>query len=95
MKSFLLKLLGISNKLLNFFLPIFQKTIASMLEQLLPLALEIVSSLDSKKISGEKKFDQAVKALTSKAEEVGISAGISIINFAVESAVQRLKAEKD
>lgn len=95
MKSFLLRLLGISNKLLAFFLPIFKKAAADVLEQLLPLALEVVSSLDSKKISGEKKFDQAFKTLTSKAEEVGISAGVSIINFAIESAVQRLKAEKD
>lgn len=91
MKTLFAKILGIAGSVFEFFIPVLRKLTADGLAQLLPLALEIVTALASQKISGEKKFDTAVKRLTTRAQQLGIEASASIINFAVESAVQKLK----
>lgn len=91
MKTLFAKILGIAGSVFDFFIPILRKVTADGLAELLPLALEIVTALASQKISGEKKFDTAVKRLTARAQQLGIEASASIINFAVEAAVQKLK----
>lgn len=91
MKTIFAKMLGIASAVFEFFIPILKKITSDGLSQLLPLALEIVTALASQKISGEKKFDTAVKRLTTRAQALGIEASASIINFAVEAAVQKLK----
>ena len=72
MKNLFAKILGIASAVFEFFIPILKKITADGLAELLPLALEIVTALASQKISGEKKFDTAVKRLSKRAEEVGI-----------------------
>lgn len=91
MKTLFAKILGIAQSVFEFFIPVLRRLTAEGLAELLPLALEIVTALASQKISGEKKFDTAVKRLTTRAQQLGIEASASIINFAVEAAVQKLK----
>lgn len=91
MKNLFAKLLGITSKILNFFLPILKKIVAEGLEDLLPIALEIVADLAKQEGSGKDKFDVAVRRLTSHAQEYGLQASASVINFAIEAAVQKLK----
>jgi hypothetical protein len=94
MKNLLAKLLGISTALLNFFLPIFKAAIAGSLERLLPIALSIVTELATSNMSsGDKKFI-AVDRLKKEALREGITVSTSILNLAVEAAVQNLKVSK-
>jgi len=93
MKTILAKLLGVASSVWNFYAPILKQIFSSGVEALLPIALEIVTALASQKISGEKKFDIAVKKLSDAAVKSGIDASTSIIRFTVESAVQKLKAD--
>ena len=92
MKTLLAKLLGISTALLNFFLPIFRQVLSTALEQLLPVALDIVTQLATGQLSGKDKQAAAVALLEQAAIKQGITASTSLLNFAVESAVQKLKA---
>ena len=93
MKTLLVKLLGITSALWNFFAPVLRKIVADGASELLPLALDIVKSLAGAKISGPEKFNLAVGRLKEAAYVEGIEASTSLIRFAVEAAVQRLNAE--
>lgn len=90
-KNLFARILGISPRILNFFIPILKKIVAEGLEDLLPLALEIVADLAKQEGSGKDKFEVAVRRLTSHAQEYGLQASASFINFAVETAVRKLK----
>ena len=92
MKNLLAKLLGISTALLTWFLPLFRAAVASGLEKLLPIALDIVTQLATGQLSGPEKQKAAVASLEKAAIAAGITASTSLCNFAVESAVQQLKA---
>ena len=94
MKAILARIIGISAALLTWFLPIFKAAAASSLERLLPIALDIVTQLAAGELSGPDKQRAAVALLEQAAIGQGIAASASILNFAVESAVQNLKAQK-
>ena len=93
MKTWIVKLLGLSSAVWNFFWSVLREVVASGVEELLPLALEIVRSMAKTDLTEAEKFDGAVGWLKSQAVDLGIDAGVSVLRFAVESAVQRLKAE--
>jgi len=95
MKNIIVKALalltGASKSVLNFVLPILKDTTSKLLADLLPIALEVVSSLvDSKKTGDEKRRDAFVRIETA-AKSRGIEAANSVINLAIELAVQRTK----
>lgn len=94
MKTWIAKLLGLTSAVWNFFWPVLRELMASGAAALLPAALEIVRSLAKENLSGEQKFSAAVDRLRSQAVEYGIDAGVSVLRFAVESAVQKMKAEE-
>jgi len=94
MKTLLSKLLGLSRSVLEFYAPILRELVATGMSALLPVALEIVSSLASSAETGAKKREMAVKKLRSSATELGISASESLIRLTIESAVQRLKVSQ-
>jgi len=94
MKTLLLKLLGISQPLLDFFMPLLTRQIGDSLSRLLPIALEIVAELATKKnLTNAEKRAAAVNRLTSEIKVEGIAATNSLINFAIEAAVQKLKSK--
>jgi len=91
MKTLLAKLLGLSRGLLEFYLPIFRELTASGIAALLPIALEIVSTLADRKMSASRKRDTAIAELSESARVLGIQASESLIRLTIESAVSRLK----
>jgi len=93
MKNLLAKILGISSAVLNFLLPILKSAIAGSLERLLPLALQIVTELAvNNQLGNAEKRGVAVSRLADAAKAEGITASVSLVNFAIEAAVQKLKA---
>lgn len=99
MKHFLVNLwagvLGVSRTVLTFLLPILAGSLATALEQLLPVALSIVSDLSTRgDLSGLEKQELAVARLRDAAVQTGISVGASALNLAVEMAVTKLKASE-
>jgi hypothetical protein len=93
LQAFAAKLLGVSKTIIAFILPILKNQIGVSLEKLLPIALGIVTELASGQLSNSEKRDAAVKRLAAAATAQGISAGVSVLNLAVELAVANLKAE--
>jgi len=94
MKTLLLKLLGISRPLLDFFLPLLTRQIGDSLSRLLPIALEIVTELATRvNMTSAEKRGAAVHWLTSELKAEGIAAKNSLINFAIEAAVQKMKSK--
>ncbi len=82
---------GASKQLLAFILPILAASTATVLEQLLPQALQIVASLATSDGTGEEKRKAAAAQLQTAAINAGVAASASVINLAVEMAVQKLK----
>jgi hypothetical protein len=91
MKTLLAKLLGLSRGLLEFYLPIFRELTASGIAALLPIALEIVTTLADRRMSAARKRESAVDQLRDSATVLGIQASESLIRLTIESAVSRLK----
>lgn len=94
MKSFFAKIWGITSNVFNFFLPVLREIASSSVAVLLPIALEIVSSLADSKMGSAAKREAAVKKLTTESKKLGVSASESLIRFTIESAVQRYKLEQ-
>lgn len=92
MTKLLAKLLGLTQSVLAFYLPVLKAIAASGMAALLPVALDIVRSLAKADISGNEKFSLATNRLREAAVAQGIEASESIIRYTVESAVQKLKA---
>jgi hypothetical protein len=92
MKAIFAKLLGISKQLLDWLLILVSTQAAVSLTKLLPVALSIVTELATTGLSNKDKQQEAVKKLTDAATVEGISAGLNIINLAVEMAVAQMKA---
>jgi len=94
MKTLLLKLLGISRPLLDFFMPLLTRQIGASLSRLLPIALEIVTELATRvNMTNAERRGAAVHWLTSEIKVEGIAATNSLINFAIEAAVQKMKSK--
>lgn len=93
MKQLLAKFWGLTSSVINFYLPVLKELVANSVEDLLPIAIEIVGSLAETKKTGTQKRDIAVKRLSKAASDAGIFASESLIRFTVESAVQKLKTQ--
>lgn len=92
MKSFFAKLLGISQLIWDFLVPILARQVSLTLTKLLPVALSIVTELAKDNgMSGSQKRDKAVSELKVFATEEGLDAANSLINLTVEMAVNKLK----
>jgi flagellar basal body L-ring protein FlgH len=95
MKSIVVKALswltGASKSVLEFIIPILRDQTARLLADILPIALEIVSSLLTSNKSNEEKRNAAFLRINTIAKERGIEAANSTINLAIELAVTRLK----
>ena len=72
--------------------PIIKSDVSNLLAALIPIAMPIVQSLETTGTVSNAKRDTAVSQLTAAAESAGISAGVSVLNAAVELAVQNVKA---
>jgi hypothetical protein len=95
MKSIVVKALswltGASKSVLEFIIPILRDQTAKLLADILPIALEIVSSLLTSNKSNEEKRNAAFQRINTIAKERGIEAANSTINLAIELAVTKLK----
>lgn len=91
MKTLLSKMLGLSRSVLDFYIPILRELVSTGISALLPVALEVVSSLATSSETGSKKREMAVEQLRSSAIKLGINASESLIRLTIESAVQRMK----
>jgi hypothetical protein len=89
----LARLLGFSREFAKFVLPILQDSAGRLLAQLAPIALEVVKSLADSPHSGAQKREAAIRQIQSLASAEGIRAGGSVVNLAVEIAVQNLKGK--
>lgn len=89
----LAKILGVSQSVLTFFLPLMRDALASGLSTLLPLALDIVRDLATSNKSNSEKRDFAIDQLKKAAIANGISAGENLIRSTVEAAVANLKSK--
>lgn len=87
-------LTGASKTVLEFIGPILQKSVSELLAKILPIALEVVSSLatDSGK-SGAEKRNEAFNRIKDISIQKGIDAGNQTINLAIELALSKLRAQ--
>ena len=83
-------LTGASKTLISFLLPILATGTAELLAALLPIALDVVTSLADSGKTGAEKRAAAVDAIMAQALQAGIKATASAVNIAVELAVQKL-----
>jgi len=90
--ALLARVLGVSRALLEFYLPVLRRILATGFAALLPIALEIVRNLAATDKSGAEKRTQAIDALRVAAIERGLEASENLLRYTVESAVQRLKS---
>jgi len=79
---------GSSVALFNFLAPILASSAATLLEQLAPIALDVVLSMADSKATGEIKRKQAVDEIQARAIATGIQASTSVVNATVELALQ-------
>ncbi len=92
MSALLARMLGISRALLEFYLPILRRILATGFAALLPLALEIVRNLATTDKTGAEKRTQALDALRVAAVERGLEASENLLRYTIEAAVQKLKS---
>lgn len=85
---------GTSKTVLEFIGPILQRSVSELLANLLPIALEVVTSLatDDKK-TGTQKRNDAFKKIKDISVKQGIDAGNQTINLAIELALSKLKSQ--
>jgi nicotinamide mononucleotide (NMN) deamidase PncC len=80
----------------RFILSLFERGIVEYLEELLPAAIGIVTKLmQNNTLTSEQKRTEAVKQLGDSAKSIGIDVGLSVLNLAVEMALQKVKAYGD
>ena len=72
MKSFIAKVLGITNSIWNFYGPLLRQLAITGSGILLPIALEIVRSLASSDKSGAEKRSEALTALKAAAPQTRV-----------------------
>jgi len=94
MTTLLIKILGwlsgSTKVVFQFLLPILEDNSAKLLAALLPIALDVVTSLADSSKTGEQKRAAAVDAIKAQAIQTGINATTSAVNLAVELVVQKL-----
>lgn len=86
----LAELFGLAKTYANALLPVIEGDGAALLQQLVPLALPIVTSLEAGHLPGPEKQKAAVTALVAEAKNAGINAAGQAINLAIELAVANL-----
>jgi hypothetical protein len=80
----------------RFILSLFERGIVEYLEKLLPIAVDIVTILaQNNTLTSEQKRTEAVRQLGDTAKNIGIDVGLSVLNLAVEMALQKVKAYGD
>ena len=98
MKTLLIKILGwlsgSTKTVFAFLLPILEDNSAKLLAALLPIALDVVTSLADNGKTGVEKRAAAVDAIKAQAIQAGLNATTSAVNLAVELAVQKMTAPK-
>ena len=94
MKTLLLKTLslltGASKSVLEFIIPILKDSTANILKALLPIAVEVVSSLRDSSASGDEKRKIAVDQIKQAALKEGVDASSRAINLAIELALAKI-----
>ena len=94
MKTLLLKTLslltGASKSILEFIIPILKDSTANILKALLPIAVEVVSSLRDSSASGDEKRKIAVDQIKQTALKEGVDASSRAINLAIELALAKI-----
>ena len=94
MKTLLIKAIsaitGASKSVIEFIIPILRDSASSLLKELLPIALEVVSSLLTSDKSGDEKRKIAVEKIKAAATREGINASNRAVNLAVELALAKL-----
>ena len=94
MKTLLLKTLslltGASKSVLEFIIPILKDSTANILKALLPIAVEVVSSLRDSSASGDEKRKIAVDQIKQTALKEGVDASSRAINLAIELALAKI-----
>lgn len=94
MKTLLVKAIsaitGASKSVIEFIIPILRDSASSLLKELLPIALEVVSSLLTSDKSGDEKRKIAVDKIKAAATREGINASNRAVNLAVELALAKL-----
>lgn len=87
-------LTGASKTVLEFVVPILQKSVSEVLAKILPIAFEIVKSLATETgKSGAEKRNEAFNRIKDIAIQKGIDAGNQTINLAIELALSKLKSQ--
>ena len=94
MKTLLVKAIsaitGASKSVIEFVIPILRDSASSLLKELLPIALEVVSSLLTSDKSGDEKRKIAVDKIKDAATREGINASSRAVNLAIELALAKL-----
>ena len=94
MKTLLIKAIsaitGASKSVIEFIIPILRDSAASLLKELLTIALEVVSSLLTSDKSGDEKRKIAIDKIKATATREGINASNRAVNLAVELALAKL-----
>lgn len=94
MKALLIKAIsaitGASKSVIEFIIPILRDSASSLLKELLPIALEVVSSLLTSDKSGDEKRKIAIDKIKATATREGINASNRAVNLAVELALAKL-----
>lgn len=94
MKSIVIKALsfltGASKSVLEFIVPILKDSTANILNEILPIAVEIVSSLQDSSKSGDQKRRMAINQIKKAAVNEGIDASSRAVNLAIELALAKI-----
>jgi hypothetical protein len=94
MKTLLLKTLslltGASKSVLEFIIPILKDSTANILKALLPIAVDVVSSLRDSSESGDQKRKIAAEQIKQAAIKEGVDASSRAINLAIELALAKI-----
>ena len=92
MKAIVSKILGVSKSFINFIWPLITKQAGASLAVLLPIAYQIVKELaKNNNLKNSQKREEAFKQLVTEVKKEGIDAGDSLLNLAIEMAVNVLK----
>ena len=92
MKAIVSKILGVSKSFIDFIWPLVTKQVAVSLATLLPIAYQIVKELaKNNNLSNSEKRQEAFNQLVNETKKQGLQAGDSLLNLAIEMAVNVLK----
>ena len=84
---------GFGHSLWQFLEPIVISETGALLNQVLPIALNVVTGIEQTgKLPSAEKQAAAYAQLEAAVKTAGINAGTSVLNTAIELAVQHLKA---